>query len=306
MNDTARIIVNIGAPDAPTPESASKFLAEFLSDKRVISTPLPLRKILAFVISRKRCRNYARELSQIFADGKHPLKKFTESLAQKVAKIDGNPVEVAYRYGTDSIPEVVERLKKRGAKRFLFVPLYPQHTRSTIESATAKIRRTLKRGQYRIAKAYFDDHDYISALASTIPSKCQTLIVSFHSVPLEHAKNSPYQSQCRRTAELLAKYLGIKRVELAWQSQMPKGEWLTPTTREVAENLIAHGEKHAVVIAPSFACDCSETLRELGGTLAAQWKAAGGESLFVCRCLNDSDAHARLIAKLFKNLESIL
>ena len=125
-------------------------------------------------------------------------------------------------------------------------------------------------------------------------------------MPLEHAKNSPYQSQCRRTAELLAKYLGIKRVELAWQSQMPKGEWLTPTTREVAENLIAQGQTHAAVIAPSFACDCSETLRELGETLAAQWKAAGGESLFVCRSLNDSDAHARLIAKLFKNLESIL
>lgn len=306
MNKTARIIINLGAPDRPDTASARKFLYEFLSDKRVLSLPQPLRAALAFLIARKRKRAYAKSLEKIFRDGAHPLKTHTENLARKIAQIDGKPVYVAYRYGANNITSTVEALKRSGIKYFTFIPLYPQQTCSTTDSAVARLKRVLARSQYRVAKPYFDDPVYISALASTVPSKCKTLVVSFHSVPISHTKGSPYVTQCKRTTELLAKMLGIDDVHLGWQSAIPKGEWLKPSTQDVVEKLLKSGRKSITVIAPSFACDCAETLIELGEDLKEKFLNQGGEKFHLCHSLNDSDMHARLLAKMFKFLEAKL
>lgn len=296
----------MGAPEKPDTKCAGEFLFEFLSDKRVLSLPQPLRATLAYVIARKRKHAYAKSLEGIFRDGVHPLKANTEALARKAWELDGRPVYVAYRYGKNNIPQTIDALKRSGTKYFLFMPLYPQQTRATSESAAARIRRVLPRRQYKIAKPYFDDPSYISALASTVPSKCETLVVSYHSIPLQHAKNSPYVAQCRRTTELLARTLGLRDVHMAWQSAMPRGEWLAPSTSETVEKLARGGRKSLTVIAPSFACDCSETLVELGRDLRKKFEELGGEKFFLCHSLNDSDAHARLVLKTFRLMEKKL
>lgn len=306
MNEIARVIINLGAPENPDTKCAGKFLYEFLSDKRVISLPQPMRAALAFLIARKRKRAYAKSLERIFSGGVHPLKANTEALAKKVWSLDGRPVYVAYRYGKNNIAQTVEALRRSGAKYFLFLPLYPQQTASTTDSAAARIRRVLARRQYKIAKPYFDDPSYISALASTVPSKCQTLVVSYHSLPVAHAKNTPYVAQCRRTTELLARTLGVKDVHIGWQSAMPKGEWLGPSTAQVVENLARQGRKSLAVIAPSFACDCSETLIDLDVAARQKFAECGGEKFFLCHSLNDSDAHARLVLKIFRLMEKKL
>ena len=303
MNDTARIIINLGAPSRPDTECARKFLYEFLSDRRVIMLPQPLRAALAYYIARKRKHKYAESLKKIFQDGMHPLRKHTESLAKKLTELGGKPVFAAYRYGDNNIVDTIAKLKKSGYKRFVFLPLYPQQTRSTTNSAIRRIEKTLKHKEYKIAKPYFDDPNYISALASTIPSKCQTLLVTFHSVPISHTWGTPYVSQCKRTAELIGQNLGIRDVAVAYQSRMSFGKWLGPSAKEVVQELVNSGRKSICVIAPSFACDCSETTVELGEELKTIFTNAGGEKFFLCHCLNDTDVHARLLLKIFKNLE---
>ncbi len=306
MHDTAKVIINLGAPSKPTPECAEKFLLEFLSDARVLSLPQPFRYFLAKIISKKRKFAYAKALANIFQDGVHPLKKHTQSLAEK-ASLPSREVYVAYRYGENNIAQVVKRLKQNGTRRFLFLPLYPHYARATTRTVEKAVRKVLKKREFKIAKPYFNDHDFISALASTVPTKCKTLVVSFHSIPLNHLKKTPnYKAHCEITAQMLGKLLGINDIHIAWQSKMGKDEWIEPQICDVLRNLAKSGRKDVTVISPSFACDCSETLNEIGVDAKKAFLEAGGEHFYLCRCLNDSPAHVKLVSKIFKNLETTL
>ena len=57
------LITNLGTPDAPTPAALRKYLAQFLSDPRVIETPRLLWwPVLHGIILRLRPRRSARGL----------------------------------------------------------------------------------------------------------------------------------------------------------------------------------------------------------------------------------------------------
>jgi ferrochelatase len=43
---TGALLVNLGTPDAPTTPAVRRYLAEFLSDPRVLDMPAPLRWLL--------------------------------------------------------------------------------------------------------------------------------------------------------------------------------------------------------------------------------------------------------------------
>ena len=288
----------------PTSECAEDFLFEFLSDKYVLSLPQPLRMGLAYLISKKRKYDYAESLQRVFENNVHILKKHTQNLAKKIAEIDKKEVHVAYRYGKDNITEVVKKLQKQGYTKFLFALMYPQQTCSTTETACKVISQILKADNYKIATPYFDNPMFISALAETVEKETKTLVVSFHSIPLSHAKKSPYVQQCRTTTKLLALKLGITDVHIAWQSAMPKGKWLKPSAIEVVEKLAKEGKHTISVIAPSFACDCSETLFELAYDLKEKFYQCGGKNFNLSTCLNSSDAHAQLFSTIFKTLET--
>lgn len=297
MDKEAGVIVNLGAPKNSDARAARTFLAQFLSDGRVLPLPFPLRQIVARLIARKRAGRYAEMLREISAGGAHPLLRNTESLAEKVGRRLGLPVEAAYRYGGKSVAETVERLRARGAQKIFFVPLYPHETLSTTHSARAEILRACRGMDARICSAYFDDALFIDAIARTVPPENDAVVASFHSVPLSHAAKTPYAAQCARTAELLAQRLG-RDVAVAFQSKMGRGKWLGPNIESVVSGIVARGAKRVCVVAPSFACDCSETLVELDRQLRS-FCAARGAELLLCPCLNDSDAHAEVVARLF-------
>ncbi len=306
VNKVARVLVNLGTPEEPTPECAEDFLFEFLSDKNVLSIPQPFRSMLALFISKKRKHFYAKMLQRVFENKKHILKKHTENLAKKISELDGNSVYVAYRYGNDNITQIIKKLKSAGYEKFLFIPMYPQKTCSTTDTIIEEIERVLEKSEFKVADAYFDNPIFIESLASTLPKQTETLIVSFHSIPIEHANKSPYVEQCKRTVNLLAKKNNICDIHLAWQSAMPKGKWLKPSVIDVVEKLINDGKKSITIIAPSFACDCSETIFELGEDLKAHFFKLGGKQFNLCQSLNSSYNHALLFSNIFKNLENSL
>lgn len=298
MDKEAGIIVNLGAPSEA--QNARAFLEQFLSDGRVLPLPSPLRQLAARLIARKRAGRYAETVREISAGGAHPLLRNTDSLAEKVGRRLGLRVEAAYRYGAKNIGEVVGKLRADGVRRIFFVPLYPHETLSTTHSARAEILRVCRGIDARVCSAYFDAPLFIDALARTVPTECDAVVASFHSIPLSHAAKTPYAAQCARTAELLAQRLG-RKVEVAFQSKMGRGKWLEPDIENVVADVIGGGAKRVCVLAPSFACDCSETLAELGVQLRS-FCAARGAELFLCPCLNDSDAHVGLVAHLFAKI----
>jgi len=44
------LLTNLGTPEAPTPAAVRRYLAEFLSDPRVLSFPAPLRWLLLYLV----------------------------------------------------------------------------------------------------------------------------------------------------------------------------------------------------------------------------------------------------------------
>ena len=297
MDDIAGIIVNLGAPDAPNAEMAEKFLREFLADARVLSVPAIMRIPLSRRIARKRAAAYARNLSELFCGGVHPMKSATEKLAKKTRQLCPFPVFAAYRYGSQSIAETVAKLKERGVKKFAFAPMYPQKTQSTSLSAEDEIARAARGCKYAVAPEYFDAPAYIAAASDGIPAGCETLVVSFHSVPLSHDRRGEYAAQCAETARLIAEKSGAKNFSIAYQSKMGRGKWLAPEIKDEVRRLAECGHSDISVVAASFACDCAETLLELGRDVRNAFSECGGKNFNLIPCPNDSPEHARLTAE---------
>ena len=75
---TAVVLCNLGTPDAPTTAAVRRYLAEFLSDERVVEIPRPLwLLILHGVILRVRPAKSARKYASIWTPEGSPLTYFS-------------------------------------------------------------------------------------------------------------------------------------------------------------------------------------------------------------------------------------
>ena len=72
-------------------------------------------------------------------------------------------------------------------------------------------------------------------------------------------------------------------------------------TDKTLEKLPQEGNKKVLVIAPGFASDCVETLRNIDSGKESFEKYGGVKFEFI-PCLNDSDDHIKLLEHLVKNL----
>jgi ferrochelatase len=99
------VLVNLGTPESPTPAAVRRYLAEFLSDPRVVEIPrLVWKVILHGIILRVRPKKSARAYASVWTDQGSPLKAISQALTRKVeeqlARCVPGPVSVvlAMRY----------------------------------------------------------------------------------------------------------------------------------------------------------------------------------------------------------------
>jgi ferrochelatase len=315
------LLVNLGTPDAPTPAAVRRYLAEFLTDPRVVEIPpLAWRPLLHGVVLRTRPAKSAARYAAIWTKDGSPLAIHTHKqkvllsgyLGQKLRALglpaDHAVVECAMRYGTPTIAGALERLRDAGCDRVLVVPLYPQYAASTTASvfdAVAAHARTLRRVPgLRFVDTFHDDPGYIGALAAVVNDhwtrhgQPEHLVLSFHGLPRRTlARGDPYHCLCQATARLLARELGLEARQwtLAFQSRFGRGRWLEPATADVLARLGAQRPRRVDVFAPGFVADCLETLEELAIEGKRTFQAAGGADFDVIACLNE---HPRWIAAL--------
>lgn len=315
------LLVNLGTPDAPTPAAVRKYLAEFLTDPRVVEIPsVAWRPVLHGVVLRTRPAKSAARYAAIWTRDGSPLAIHTNKqkvllsgyLGQRLRALglpaDHAVVECAMRYGTPTIASALERLHKAGCDRVLVVPLYPQYAASTTASvfdAVADHVRTLRRVPgLRFVDTFHDDAGYIGALAAVVNDywtrhgQPEHLVLSFHGLPRRTlARGDPYHCLCQATARLLARELGLEARQwtLAFQSRFGRGRWLEPHTADVLARLGAQRPRRVDVFAPGFVADCLETLEELAIEGKRTYQAAGGADYDVIPCLNE---HPRWIAAL--------
>ena len=303
---TAVLLCNLGTPEAPTPSAVRRYLAEFLSDQRVVEIPRPLwLLILHGVILRVRPAKSAKKYASIWTTEGSPLKVWTEKQAKLLGGYlgeRGHPVTVRYamRYGSPSIASVLDELKAQGATRILILPLYPQFSATTTASVNDAVHhwalRVRTAPELRFVNHYHDDPGYIAALAKRVTDHWQShgrpdkLVLSFHGVPKRTLLlGDPYHCECLKTARLLGERLGLGKDDMliTFQSRLGRAEWLQPYTEPTLIALAQQGVKRVDVMCPGFTSDCLETLEEIDQEAREAFLHAGGKEFNYLPCLND-------------------
>lgn len=312
------LLVNLGTPDSPRPADVRRFLAEFLSDPRVVESPRWLwLPVLHGVILRIRPRRSAHAYRQIWTERGSPLMFYSQDLAARLQSSLttslGSSVLLALgmSYGNPSIPSALERLRAAGATRIVVVPLYPQYSGTTTASVFDRVTRTLRQWRWvpelRFVTHYHDEPAYIEAVSAAIEAHWQAagnrnhLLFSFHGIPKSYVlAGDPYYCQCAKSARLIAERLRLDPSEwsMSFQSQVGRAEWLRPYTDELLVRYAREGQRDITVACPGFAIDCLETLEEIALRNRETFLANGGASYSYVPSLNASDAQVALLTDL--------
>ena len=310
------LLSNLGTPDAPTSKAVRTYLAEFLSDRRVVEIPrLVWLAILHGIILRTRPAKSAKKYATVWMPEGSPLLVWTNRQAQYLRgaigeriKAMGLPadyikIEVGMRYGNPSIASALAKLQADRCDRILLLPMYPQYAASTTATACDAVFKALAETRYmpalRTITTWHDDPAYIKALAARINvfwtkhGRPDKLLMSFHGVPKYTLLNGdPYHCLCLKTGRLLALELGLTEQQwiLTFQSRFGRAEWLQPYTDATLQALPAQGVKRLHVVCPGFPADCLETLEEIAMEGKETFLHAGGSEYDYISSLNDHPA----------------
>lgn len=294
------LLINLGTPDAAEPRAVRRYLAEFLSDRRVVElSPLLWQPILRGVVLTTRPKKSAHAYAQVWGEGGSPLAAITRAQAEALAGAWGEEVVVdwAMRYGRPAIGDRLQAMKDAGCERILLAPLYPQYCAATTATANDRAFATLATMRWqpaiRTLPPYYDSHAYIDALRVSVEEGLaaldfvpEALLASFHGMPQRTLElGDPYHCHCRKTARLLSEACGRDFI-VTFQSRFGRAKWLQPATDVTLQALGARGVKRVVLVAPGFSADCVETLEELSLRGRDTFLAAGGTDFAVTPCLN--------------------
>ncbi len=303
---TAVLYCNLGTPDEATAPAVRRYLAEFLSDPRVVEIPRLLWwLILHGVILRFRPAKSAAKYASIWSTDGSPLRVWTEKqalLLQGWLAQRGHPVLVrhAMRYGQTSIADATRRAQ--GARGYpctgddRLPAVFGHHHRQRVRRGLRLGGRTRNIPELRFVNRYHDDPAYIEALTQHIRASWKThgrgdkLVMSFHGIPHRSLLlGDPYHCECHVTARLLANRLGLSKDDymVTFQSRLGRAKWLQPYTEPSLVKMARDGLKRVDVVCPGFTSDCLETLEEIGMEGKAAYLAAGGQEFHFITCLND-------------------
>ncbi|MBN8750865.1 Ferrochelatase [Xylophilus ampelinus] len=312
---TAVLWCNLGSPTHPTAAAVRPFLAQFLSDPRVVELPALLwQPILRGAILPRRPAASAAKYQSIWTPEGSPLTVWTHrqsKLLQGWLGERGHKVVVlpAMRYGAPSVDQQLEALKAGGIDRVLVLQAYPQYsattTASMVDAVNAWSARARRMLELRFVNDYHDDPGYIDALAASVQAHWRThgqpdrLVMSFHGIPERNiTRGDPYEAQCRRTAERLVEKLQWRQDAWAttFQSRFGRARWLQPYTEPTLREMGRSGVGRVDVLCPGFPADCLETLEEIAMEGRAAFLESGGKEFHYIPALNDDAAWITALA----------
>ncbi len=334
MVSRAILLANLGSPDSTAVKDVKRYLNEFLMDERVIDVPYLLRSILVKgIIVPFRSPKSAAKYRTIWTEDGSPLIHITRQLTKLVAEDSGLPAYMCMRYANPNPRTVLAEIASRhpDLKVLVLMPLYPHYALSSYETAVEHVKRAHEAGGYsftlKIVPPFFDDEDYINALANSIKPSLERpydhMLFSYHGIPERHVKKTDptgnhclncvdccqvpsaahafcYRHQIIQTTKLAAKALNIpeNKYSFSFQSRLGTDKWLKPYSVEEFRRMPEQGIKNLVVACPAFVSDCLETLEEIWVEGKEVFQKAGGHSFHVVPCLNTDSMWVKTITKL--------
>jgi protoporphyrin/coproporphyrin ferrochelatase len=336
---TGVLLVNLGTPDSPSPRDVYRYLAEFLTDERVIDRPWLFRQLLVRgLIIPRRYKQSAKAYSSIWTIEGSPLKVYGYRLQKKLQERlgDAYAVQLGMRYQNPSLHGALERLIDQNCRRIVVLPMFPQYASATTGSVHQKIMEIASKWQTIPAFSFIDHYandlglidSFCAVAASYNLADYDHILFSFHGLPqsqlikadrsreccmksrtccatFSNQNQDCYAAQCHATAAALTTALKLPphKYSITFQSRLGKEPWLQPYTGEVIHHLAKEGKKRILVFCPAFVCDCLETIYEIGVEYAEEFKNAGGESLDLVPGLNDHPRWIEALADLIKEKE---
>jgi ferrochelatase len=323
---TGALLVQLGTPDSPSVPDVRRYLAEFLSDPRVIDLPAPLRWLLLhLVILRVRPRRSAAAYRKIWTPQGSPLRVYSEDFARALAAALHAELRVALgmRYGNPSIDAALRELSDAGVSQLVVWPLFPQYSTAATGSALARVFERAR--AYRFERVIsigpcHADAGFVAACAAVArPAlsafRPDAVLFSYHGLPerqiraadtsgrhclassdccatLGSVNRNCYRAQCLATSVALAAALSLPdgTWSSAFQSRLGPTRWIDPYTDVELPRLAASGVRRLAVLCPAFVADCLETLEEIGMRAREQWLSLGGEDLLLVPSLNADPA----------------
>ncbi|MDX2436466.1 MAG: ferrochelatase [Acidobacteriota bacterium] len=312
------LLVNLGSPEAATAGAVRTFLRQFLADPRVVELPrlrwwlirnlfiLPFRPLRSARAYRK---IWGPEGSPLIATSRHQAADLEWELGKRIGRV--LPVFAGMRYGKPSIEAALGVLRRRGCRRVLVLPLYPQYsattTASTLDAVFEELTTWRCVPELRTVNDYHDHPGYIGALAASLQDlwhedgKSSRVLLSFHGLPERYvAAGDPYEQQCRTTAALLSERLEIdpEKIDLGFQSRFGREPWIGLETAKLLKEAGLAGTTGLDVICPGFAADCLETLEEIAIAGRKIFTKAGGSGFRYVPALNRRPDHIGALAEI--------
>lgn len=326
------LLINLGTPDTADTKDVRRYLAEFLSDSRVIDLPALIRYPLLYgLILPFRPKKSAKAYQAIWTEQGSPLLMHSKNLQNKLQLTLGSEwqVSLGMRYGSPSIKTALEEL--RFCEHLTILPLFPQYSSAANGSAIERTLDYLKKQNVipsiEVIRDFYQAPAFIDAQAAIIKPWLKDhdhLLLSYHGVPERHIIRSGcasvcenacpelvatnqgcYRGQCYGTSKALALALNLSTAQYttAFQSRLGKTPWIKPYTDEVLTTLAQQGIKRLAIACPSFVADCLETLEEIGIRANEQWLALGGEKLTLIPAVNDDDRWVSGLCELIQKTE---
>ena len=301
----ALVLLNMGG--ARSKDELSVFLTNMFNDKNILTMKSEtLRSMIASLIVFLRLDEAWKNYEQI--GGESPLHNLSSKLVKKLEnELDDYFVTTAMRYTSPFAQTAIARIKDKGIKNVVLLPLYPQYSTTTTKSSLDDfIFKAKNKFSLKIIEPFFKNDLYNDAICTEIKKVKKDkddyyLIFSAHGLPQKIIKRGdPYQEQIEQHISLLKKklnYLDIKfkGVHLAYQSKVGPMKWIEPSLDSILR--LFKGKK--VIIYPiAFIIDNSETVFELDIEYRELADTIGLKEYKVCKCVNDNDTFIQAVKQM--------
>jgi len=274
------LVVSFGGPQGP--EDIRPFLANVLRGRRV---------------SPERVEEVAHHY-ELFG-GVSPITAITRRQAEGLRlRLDAAghplPVYVGMRNWHPLLPDTMREMHAAGLRHAIGFITAAQHSysscqqyRENVAAARVELRKAGHDVQVTFVGSWFDHPLFIEANAvhvrealARLPESARAgarLVFTAHSIPLQMAQASLYETQLKESARLVAEQAGMQDWALVYQSRSgrPGDPWLEPDVCDYLRRERAAGLAAAVVCPIGFVSDHIEVLYDLDREAAGASREVG-------------------------------